>query len=56
MTNIRYAENILVNCDINMLFANFTSTKSRISLQVGRKIAPCEKTFIHLKFLELKLN
>ena len=30
------------------VFANFTSTKSRIALQVARKIAPCNRALIHV--------
>ena len=28
--------------------ANFTSNKSRIALQVARKIAPCDRALIHV--------
>ena len=30
------------------VFANFTSTKSKIALQVARKIAPCDRALIHV--------
>ena len=34
--------------EINVcLFANFTSTKGGIALQVARKIAPCDRALIH---------
>ena len=38
------------------LFANFTSTKSRIALQVGRKIAPCDRALIHVCLAYLFLH
>ena len=39
-------------------FANFICTKSRIALQVGRKIAPCDRALIHawLTYLFLHLG
>ena len=35
------------------VFANFTSTKNRIALQVARKIAPCDRALIHVCFAYL---
>ena len=45
MTNVWCVKNTLANCDGN-LFANFTSPKSRIALQVARKIAPCDRALV----------
>ena len=36
--------------------ANFTSSKSRIALQVARKIAPCDRALIHLHLAYLFLQ
>ena len=38
------------------VFANFTSTKSRIALQVARKIAPCDRALIHVWLAYLFLH
>ena len=38
------------------VFANFTSTKSRIALQVARKIAPCDRALIHVCLAYLFLH
>ena len=38
------------------LHANFTSTKSRIALQVARKIAPCYRALIHVCLAYLFLH
>ena len=38
------------------VFANFTSIKSRIALQVARKIARCDKTLIHVCLAYLFLH
>ena len=38
------------------VFANFTSTKSRIALQVARKIAPCDRALIHVCLAYLLLH
>ena len=49
VTNVWYVKNIFANCDRwKRVFANFTSTKSRIALQVARKIAPCDRALIHV--------
>ena len=37
-------------------FANFTSTKSRIALQVARKTAPCDRALIHVCLAYLFLH
>ena len=47
--------NILANCDVRV-FTNFTSTKSRIALQVARKIAPCNRALIHVCLAYLFLH
>ena len=44
VTNAWYVENILANCDETCI-ANFTSPKSRIALQVARKIALSDRAF-----------
>ena len=41
---------MLANCD------GFTSTKSRIALQVARKIAPCDRALIHVCLAYLFLH
>ena len=38
------------------VFANFTSTKSRIALQVARKIAPCDRVLIDVCLAYLFLH
>ena len=38
------------------VFANFISTKSRIALQVARKIAPCNRVLIHVCLAYLFLH
>ena len=38
---------MLANCDAwKRVFANFTSSKSKIALQVARKITPCDRALI----------
>ena len=38
------------------VFANFTSTKSKIALQVARKIARCDRALIHVCLAYLFLH
>ena len=38
------------------MFTNFTSTKSRIAVQVARKIAPCDRALIHVCLAYLFLH
>ena len=38
------------------VFSNFTSTKSKIALQVARKIAPCDWALIHVCLAYLFLH
>ena len=49
VTNVWYVKNIIISkLWWKRVFANFTSTKSRIALQVARKIAPCDRALIHV--------
>ena len=41
---------------LKRVFANFTSTKSKIALQVARKIAPCDWALIHVCLAYLFLH
>ena len=43
--NFRYVEKTSAECNGRLVFGNFTSLKSRIALQVARKIAPCNMVF-----------
>ena len=48
VTNVWYVKNILANCNRKQhVFANFGSPRSRIALQVARKIAPCDRGLYH---------
>ena len=46
----------VTRCNYKREFANFTSTKSRIALQVARKIAPCNRALIHVCLAYLFLH
>ena len=56
-TNVWYVKTILA-CKLwwKRVFANFRSTKSRIALQVARKIAPCDRALIHVCLAYLFLH
>ena len=43
VTNVCHIKNILANSGGSMQFGSFTSPKSRIALQVARKIAPYDR-------------
>ena len=45
VTNVWYVKNFISKLWWKRVFAIFTSTKSRIALQVARKIAPCDRAF-----------
>jgi hypothetical protein len=43
--NFRYVEKTSAECNEDSYLVIFTSLKSRIALQVARKIAPCNMAF-----------
>ena len=42
----------LAKCNADAWFANFASLKSRLSLKVARKVAPCDSALSFLLFLQ----
>ena len=56
VTNVWYVKTIISKLWWKRVFANFTFIKSRIALQVGRKIAPCDRALIHVCLAYLFLH
>ena len=50
MTNVWYVKNILANCNGTCICQYYIS-KSRIALQVARKIAPCDRAVKELQLI-----
>ena len=58
VTNVWYVKNILANCDGNVYLSilHLAMQVYRIALQVGRKIAPCDRALIHVCLAYLFLH